>query len=231
MNCFYQPDLSISHLTPEESHHAVRVLRLRVNEALELTDGKGTWCEAVLTSVDANKSGFRITKTTKIPKRSFSVHLVIAPTKNADRMEWMVEKCTEVGIEKISFIRCRASERTSMSLDRLQKVTLSAMKQSRQAWLPALEEMLPMADFLAHPVAGQKFIAHVDASNPSHLLNVAKPGGDYVILIGPEGDFSGEELELAISKGFQKVNLGPTRLRTETAGIYAVMGLAQTNRG
>ena len=203
---------------------------MRVNDALELTDGKGSLSQAVLTSVDEHKAAFRVTQTTKIPKRPFSIHLAIAPTKNIDRMEWMVEKCVEIGIDKISFVRCKTSERPSIPMERLTKLTISAMKQSKQAWLPEVNDMVDFRDLFGRINEYQRFIAHVDASNPNHLATVAKPGGSYVLLVGPEGDFTNTEISLAISNDFKKVSLGPNRLRTETAGLYGVMALQLLNK-
>lgn len=226
---FYQPDLTYSHLTPEESQHALKVLRLRVGDAIEVTDGLGTMVSAELTSTEGKNASFRILSSKKLPKREPSLHLAIAPTKNIDRMEWLVEKCTEIGIDKITFIRCKTSERPSVPFERLQKLALSAMKQSRQAWLPQLTDMTSFKDFVGSVAEPQRFIAYVDASNPDLLSRLVKPVGDQVLLIGPEGDFTKEELDLAIERGFKKVSLGPNRLRTETAGLVGVViiGMSQ----
>lgn len=196
---------------------------MRSGDALELADGKGNLCQATFTTIDERKAGFQITGKHYIPKRSFSIHLAIAPTKNIDRMEWLVEKVTEIGLEKITFVRCKTSERPSVPLERLQKLAISAMKQSRQAWLPELVEMTPFRDFIERVNEPQRFIAYVDSTNPDQLLKMVKSVGDRVLLIGPEGDFTNEELEIALNGGFIKVNLGPTRLRTETAGLVGVV--------
>lgn len=229
MALFYQPDLNDPHLTLEESRHAVKVLRMRSGDTLELTDGKGSLCKATLTTLDERKTGFVVTGKQSIPKRSFSIHLAIAPAKNIDRMEWMVEKCTEIGIEKITFVRCKTSERPSVPLERLQKLAISAMKQSKQSWLPELVDMILFKDFLGSITEDQRFIAHVDERNPDHLASVVKSGGDYVLLVGPEGDFTSEELTDAVAHGFRKVSLGSNRLRTETAGVYGVVTLSGCN--
>jgi len=228
---FYQPDLTIPHLTPEESHHAVRVLRLRAGDAIELTDGKGTLCNAALSQPDERKSAFTLSETRRIPPSPYSIHLAIAPTKNIDRMEWLVEKATEIGLAKITFLRCKTSERPSVPLERLQKLAVSAMKQSKQAWLPEVSDMVPFKDFLTTVTEEQRFIAYVDDTNPDQLFAVAKPGGNYMLLIGPEGDFTAEELAQAIAAGFRKVSLGPHRLRTETAGLHGVSALNLKNTG
>jgi 16S rRNA (uracil1498-N3)-methyltransferase len=137
-------------------------------------------------------------------------------------MEWLVEKCTEIGMDKITFVRCKTSERPSVPLERLQKLVLSAIKQSKQAWLPEVADMIAFKEFLTTVTEEQRFIAYVDEANPDHLLRVSKPVGNVVLLIGPEGDFSPEELTLALATGFRKVSLGGNRLRTETAGLVAV---------
>lgn len=229
MALFYQPDLTVPHLTPEESHHAIRVLRLRTGDSIELTDGKGALASAILTSTDERKAGFSLKSTQQIPGRSYRVHLAIAPTKNIDRMEWLVEKVTEIGIDKITFVHCKTSERPSVPLERLQKLVVSAMKQSKQVCLPVITDIVQFKDFLPTVTEDQRFIAFVDESNPDHLSKVAKPGGKYLILIGPEGDFTAAELSMALANGFRKVSLGPNRLRTETAGVYGVTALNLAN--
>ncbi len=226
---FYQPDLELSHLTPEESHHAIHVLRMRIGDAIEVTDGLGTLASATLTTTESRNAGFRVLTSRRTPKREPSIHLAIAPTKNIDRMEWLVEKCTEIGVDKITFVRCRTSERPSIPLERLQKLALSAMKQSRQSWFPKLVDMTPFKDFVAHVAEPLRFIAYVDETNPHHLSTLLKPKGDRVLLIGPEGDFANDELDQALGHGFKKVSLGPNRLRTETAGLYSVVLMAASS--
>lgn len=190
---------------------------------MEVTDGKGTLARAELTSDEKRNAAFRVMESHKIPRRVSTIHLAIAPTKNIDRMEWMVEKCTEIGVDKITFLRCKTSERPTVPLERLQKLALSAMKQSRQAWLPELVDMIPFRDFVGRVNEPQRFIAYVDTTNPAYLSTVVKPKDNRVLLIGPEGDFTTEELDLALGNGFRKVSLGPNRLRTETAGVVGVV--------
>ncbi len=221
MALFYQPEISSGILAPEESRHAIKVLRLESGAVIELTDGKGNLYQARLTEHDPRHCAFKITKTISIPKRNFSIHIGIAPAKNADRMEWMVEKCVEIGIEKISFLLCKTSERKTISMERLNKIIISAIKQSRQAWLPALYGMMPFGKFIETCDASQKFISSVDENNPNHLAQMVSPRMDYAVLIGPEGDFTKGEIEQAISHGFRMATLGPNRLRTETAGLTA----------
>lgn len=230
MPTFYQSEISIGHLLAEESKHAAKVLRLREGDEIELTDGKGNFYQGRITKPDPRQCEFEIIQQAVIPKRDFFIHLAIAPTKNADRMEWMVEKCVEVGIEKISFILCKTSERKSVNMERLEKIAISAMKQSKQAWLPDLVQMVTIENFIGQCTERHKFIAYVDDKNPVHLKNQGTVGSDYIVLVGPEGDFTKEELTIAISSGFQKVSLGLTRLRTETAGLTAVMTLNLLNQ-
>lgn len=229
MNVFYQPHIEDQfELAQEETHHALRVLRLQPGEKILVTDGKGTLAEAVIDKTTKTLCHCRVAKLTKVPPPSFSFHLAIAPTKNTDRMEWLVEKCVEIGISEISFMRTQHSERKRVNSDRLLKVAISAMKQSQQAWLPRLNTEVDFDSLLALSVE-QKFIAHVDATNPVHLAQAAKAGKNTLVLIGPEGDFTNEELTAALKHGFVKVSLGANRLRTETAGLVACCLLNSVN--
>ncbi len=227
---FYQPEISLGHLPEEESRHAVKVLRLSEGSVCDITDGKGQYVQAQLTSADARKCPFIIISKRVIPRRSFSIHLAIAPTKNMDRMEWMLEKCVEIGIERISFLHCKTSERKSINMERVEKIAVSAMKQSQQAWLPDLAPLAPFAPFVKECNDKLKFIATVDKQNQGHLKDLAPAGAHYAVLIGPEGDFTREELAAAGSAGFLSVSLGPNRLRTETAGLFAVTVLNLINQ-
>lgn len=227
---FYQPDFSLGHLPEDESRHAIKVLRLNEGAECDLTDGKGNYARAQLIKPDPRRCPFKVIQTETHPQRPFSIHLAIAPTKNMDRMEWLVEKCIEIGVEKISFLRCKTSERTSMNMERMEKIAISAMKQSQQAWLPKLKAITPLTAFVRECPEKMKFIATVDKKNPVQLKDVAPPQSEYVILIGPEGDFTVEELAMAASAGFQAVGLGPNRLRTETAGLMAVTALNLINQ-
>ncbi len=230
MNLFFQPAVSegVNHLTAEESYHAFRVLRLSVGDEIKITDGKGVLYQATITSIDSKKCGFKINTEKKIPKKSYYIHIAIAPTKNTDRIEWFVEKAVEIGIHEISFILCKNSERKVLNIERIEKIAVSAMKQSQQPWIPTLHPLQPLNDILKQQ-ADQKFIGHVDSSNPVHLKAIAKPNKSYLVLIGPEGDFSNEELNTALQAGFEKVSLGENRLRTETAGLTACQTLQFVN--
>lgn len=230
MNLFYQPLIpeGVYHLDAEESRHAVRVLRMKEADQLHLTDGKGFFYWAQITKADSKKCEFEITSKNQIAKKDYQIHIAIAPTKNADRMEWFVEKATEIGIDEISFLLCKNSERKVINIDRINKIAVAAMKQSQQAWLPKLNEIIPYKKIF-EAQAEQKFIAYVDSTNPSHLKSLTLRKKNYLILIGPEGDFSKEELELALKNEHQKVSLGLNRLRTETAGLVAVQSLHLIN--
>lgn len=223
MNLFYQPLIheGIHHLDAEESRHCVKVLRKKTGELIHLTDGKGFFYEAAILKNDPAQCDFKITSKTPEPPKDFFIHIAIAPTKNADRIEWFVEKAVEFGVNKVSLIECEHSERIFSKTDRLKKIAVTAMKQSLKATLPQIEGLLRLDSLIACADEDQKFIAHVDQSNPLHLKDAARKGLRYLVLIGPEGDFSTKELQLAKEKDFQKISLGSSRLRTETAGIAA----------
>jgi len=191
-----------------------------MGDHLELTDGAGFLYRAFISDADSKNCSFTILEKKEIPVRDFSISMAIAPTKNMDRTEWFVEKAVEIGVEQIHFVSCKNSERKTVNLDRLTKIAVSAMKQSGQARLPYLTDMIPFKEILLHN-ASQKFICYVDATNPDQLKTVASPKMSYLVLIGPEGDFSKEEIQMATEQGFKKVSLGPHRLRTETAALTA----------
>ncbi|MBI1768199.1 MAG: 16S rRNA (uracil(1498)-N(3))-methyltransferase [Bacteroidetes bacterium] len=222
MNLFYQPGIpqGIHHLDREESHHVIRVLRMTEGQNLDLTDGQGFFYDAKIVRADPKKCEFEVTEKRQDTKKDFHIHIAIAPTKNADRIEWFIEKATEIGIDQISFMLCKNSERKVINHERVEKVAVSAMKQSQQAWLPRLSQMTHF-DEIVSAQADQRCIAYVDAKNTKHLQSYASSGKKYLVLIGPEGDFSKEELSQAMNNGFEKVSLGPNRLRTETAGLVA----------
>lgn len=226
---FYVPDAaSVSELPTDEAQHAVRVLRLQAGDELMLMDGQGAFYRAEVTVASNHHCGFRIMET--LPQQrpwQGNVHLAIAPTKMLERMEWMTEKAVEVGIDGITFLDCRFSERRQVKLPRLEKIVVAAMKQSRKAWKTQLEEMTPFADFIKTPRSGHRFIAHCYEEVPrTYLFDELRtlPADDPVtILVGPEGDFSIDEVREAVAQGYQSVHLGKSRLRTETAGLSAVM--------
>jgi 16S rRNA (uracil1498-N3)-methyltransferase len=222
VNLFYLPKIANghTHLDAEESRHVVKVLRKVAGDELTITDGNGFFYQARITIADAKKCAFEIVSKEEFPKRNYCIHIAIAPTKNIDRTEWFVEKAVEIGIDKITFFQSKTSERKTINLERIQKIAISAMKQSQQAWLPTISGMIPFKEIVKEQ-ASQKFIAHVDFQNKIHLKNVVKPSQSYLILIGPEGDFADDEVILANEHQFIKVSFGANRLRTETAGLVA----------
>jgi 16S rRNA (uracil1498-N3)-methyltransferase len=223
VNLFYQPRIpeGILYLDEDESRHCIKVLRRKKGDTLHITDGCGIFYNARITSEDISKCTFEITSTIKDSQRDFKVRIAISPTKNADRIEWFIEKAVELGVDSITLIDCKHTERTHIKLDRLLKVAVSAMKQSVKARLPKIDSLTHVDAFIKSATSEGKFIAYVDAANPVHLKDAAKANQDCIVLIGPEGDFSVDELQLALENGFQKVSLGASRLRTETAGLAA----------
>ena len=233
MNLFYQPGIpeGVLYLDADESRHCVKVLRKKAGDVISLTDGDGFFYEAVITKADANQCAFEIRTRTPVPEKDFFIHIAVSPTKNADRIEWFVEKATEFGVDKISLMDCKNTERSFIKTDRLNKVAVSAMKQSLKPLVPVIsDQLLQFTEVVEHCQEEEKYIAFVDASNPLHLKDVVKPGNSYCVLIGPEGDFSPEELRTALESGFKKVSLGPSRLRTETAAVAACHVLNLVNQ-
>ena len=237
MSLFYFPQPLIEgqtiQLDDNEARHAAGVLRAKIGDKITVTNGFGTMAEACIISntsknfsliVDSINSNYR-----PIP---YTLHVAIAPTKNIDRYEWFLEKSTEIGISKITPILSSHSERKVVKFDRSEKILISAMKQSQKAFLPALDELTPIKSFLEQTstITAQKFIAHCDdEQSKTELFHSLEPNREYIILIGPEGDFSPEEVELAHKYGFKSVALGSERLRTETAALYATTVAATKN--
>ncbi|MCE7992443.1 MAG: 16S rRNA (uracil(1498)-N(3))-methyltransferase [Roseivirga sp.] len=224
MLLFYQPEIGngVHHLNEEESRHAVKVLRLGTGQEIDLTNGQGQFYKARITEAHQKRCGFDISETKTVAPFPVHRHLAIAPTKNIDRLEWFVEKAVEFGVDRITPIICDHSERRIVKRERLHKKAVSAMKQSLKAWFPQIDEAMPYKSFLNQAEADQKFIAYVDNDNTDYLSKLKKASGSHLVLIGPEGDFSENEVRLAIESGFTTVSLGPSRLRTETAAIAAV---------
>ncbi len=224
MHLFYTPDIhsgDLYTLNEEESRHCSRVLRLKEGDTVFLTDGKGTLFETVVDSDSFRKTTVRITSIrTDWGARSYRLHIAIAPTKAFDRFEWFLEKATEIGIDQITPLICEHSERKTIHQERLNRVLIAALKQSIKATLPVLNTPEPFQTFIDHPGSAKKLIAHYDPQN-THLKDNYSRGDGVLILIGPEGDFSPEELHQARDAGFVPVNLGSARLRTETAGVVA----------
>lgn len=226
MHQFFVEDLSQSvvALSPEESRHAASVLRVRNGLSVLVTDGRGLMCHAEVVDVSGKSVSLKITeRIADYGRRSYELCVAVAPTKNIDRYEWFLEKATEIGIDRITPLLCSHSERKVVKRDRSEKVVLAAVKQSQKAYVPQIDELTPFATFLRDlPADAQLFIAHCDPDGDKHeLKELLLSGGSYVILIGPEGDFSPSEVDLAHKAGFRSVALGLSRLRTETAALYA----------
>lgn len=225
MNLFYIPDSTdnLVELPPDEARHCVQVLRHGVGDIIHWVDGKGTFFRGPI--VEASKRTCKVQVQERIAgfgHRPFRLHLAVAPTKQIDRLEWLLEKATEIGVDEITLLLCAHSERRQLRVDRLEKVLVAAMKQSLKACLPILHDLTPFAPFVRQlPATSQGFIAYVDTEQTQHLKDRCQAGRDVCILIGPEGDFHPDELQLALDQGFQQVSLGPSRLRTETAGMVA----------
>jgi 16S rRNA (uracil1498-N3)-methyltransferase len=224
MHIFYTPEISGNGyvLDETESKHAVKVLRLNRGDKITLVDGRGGFFTAEIADPNPKRCSVQvISSTLNYGLTNFEVHIAIAPTKNIERMEWFLEKATEIGVTRVTPLLCRYSERKEIKHDRLEKVMVSAMKQSLKAYLPKLDELTKFNELINQPFSGQKFIAHCDDQHRDLLRNLVEPNRDYLILIGPEGDFSSEEIEMAMQAGFLPVSLGNSRLRTETAGVVA----------
>ncbi|MGL4852391.1 MAG: 16S rRNA (uracil(1498)-N(3))-methyltransferase [Phocaeicola sp.] len=224
MHLFYTPDIATcSELPEEEAGHCLRVLRLSSGDQIRLTDGKGSFYDAVITTATNKRCQIEILQ--EDPQEKIwngHLHLAIAPTKNMDRIEWFAEKATEIGFDELTFLQCRYSERKVLKEERIEKILVSAMKQSLKATKPILNSLIPFKTFINQEFSGQKFIAHCHDTGAKPLLKeILQPELDALVLIGPEGDFSEEEVQLALENGFQPISLGKARLRTETAALVA----------
>ena len=234
MQLFFQEkiDLPITYLDEEESRHLVKVLRKKQGDQIRLTDGRGMVFDCVILEANQKKTSLKVLASSEVPEDSFQIHLAIAPTKSPDRMEWMVEKITEIGFHELTLLETMNSERSFLKTDRLHKKVISACKQSLKYRIPGLYQTTKLSALIkSKDFEGfQKFIAYVDEAHENHLLDVARPGGKYLILIGPEGDFDPKEIKEALEGGFTPISLGKSRLRTETAGLAAVQMIQVLNR-
>ncbi len=233
---FYVPNASsVNELPEEEAQHAVRVLRMEMGDEMMLMDGEGIFYRAIVTEATKKRCLYRIEETLPQERQwQPHLHLAMAPTKNMDRTEWFAEKATEIGFDELTFLRCRWSERTVIKTERVEKILVSAMKQSHKAWKPILNEMVDFKAFLQeikerenrNGKVMRKFICHCyeeeGLGEKVALKDALKSGEDVLVMVGPEGDFSIDEVKMAEAKGFQSVSLGKSRLRTETAALVAV---------
>lgn len=230
MKLFLTSDTSGNYatLSAEESKHCIRVLRMGVGDELWVTSGDGVMCRARVSNPDDKACEVEILeRDPEYQHRPFHLHLAVAPTKNTARIEWLVEKAVEIGIDRITPVICDHSERGNQKIDRLEKIALSAMKQSLKAQKPEIDEPVKLIDFIRQQEHSHatKMVCYCSGDERHTLHELYKPGTDVLVLIGPEGDFSPKEIGLALETGFLPVTLGSCRLRTETAGLYAVTAL------
>jgi 16S rRNA (uracil1498-N3)-methyltransferase len=228
---FYDSEMN-GCLPEDEAKHAVRVLRLAIGDEIHLMDGRGTFYRARITSASNHKCCYQVIEThPQLPDWMGHLHLAMAPTKLNDRVEWFAEKATEIGFDELSFLDCQFSERKVIKTDRIDRILISAMKQSHKAHKPVVEELVTFKQFISKPWEGKKYIAHCLSESGSlpFLYDILEAEGDATVLIGPEGDFSAEEVAMAEQAGFQSISLGESRLRTETAALVATyqMNLAK----
>lgn len=223
MHIFFAPNITQNNELPEEeAQHCIRVLRLCNGDEIVITDGKGHFHKAVITVASPKKCLVEITES--IEQEALwtgKLHMAVAPTKNMDRNEWFAEKATEIGMDELTFLNCRYSERKIIKNERIEKILISAVKQSLKARIPQLNPMVSFEEFIQQNYPGDKFIAHCNEGKKIPLEKALTKGNEAVILIGPEGDFSQEEVEQAIQHGFIPISLGKSRLRTETAALVA----------
>lgn len=227
---FYVPDAANQvELPAEEATHALRVLRLKGGDEIFLMDGEGSFFRAEVTAASSKRCLFEI-KEEMPQQRAWKghIHLAIAPTKMMERIEWMAEKATEIGFDELSFLNCQFSERKVVKTPRIDKIVISAVKQSHKAWKPVVNELVSFKEFIQIPRPGRKFICHCyeEVEKKDFFTEISRiqnaDAGDITVLVGPEGDFSIDEVRLALENGYESVSLGTSRLRTETAGLVAV---------
>jgi 16S rRNA (uracil1498-N3)-methyltransferase len=217
-------------LTPEESWHCAKVLRKKKGDVIQLIDGKGNFFEGIISVVSEKQCAVDITKgPMHQTKRDYYLHLAIAPTKQIDRVEWMLEKAVEIGIDEISFIECKNSERTVVKMDRMAKIIESAVKQSLQAFIPKINDLQSFRNCVTTSTCTHKLIAHCFDTQKTNIKAIDFKNTSSVILIGPEGDFTKEEVEISMKMDFKAISLGKNRLRTETAGLYACQAVSILN--
>lgn len=234
---FYVPNTGQENEMPtEEALHALRVLRIKSGDEINLMDGVGNFYRAEVTLAATKRCLYEVKEVLpQQPAWHGHVHLAIAPTKVMDRIEWMAEKATEIGFDELSFLNCKFSERKTMRTVRLDKIVISAVKQSHKAWKPIVNQMVSFKEFIAQPRKGRKFICHCyeEFEKVDLMTELQKPydeDADVTVLVGPEGDFSVDEVKLAIANGYESASLGTSRLRTETAGLMSVAMANLTRR-
>ncbi len=234
MHLFYSSQINPSQiytLDKEESTHCVKVLRLKEGDYIYITDGKGNLHKTQIIEASPRSCSVRVVETQEeFEKRDYHIHVAIAPTKNNSRLEWFLEKATEIGIDQITPIICQNSERNTLKLDRLEKILISAMKQSLKAYLPQINPPTTFIELIPSITQTHKFIATCNEEGRKLIKDLYKPNQNVFIAIGPEGDFTKEEIQKAEENGFKKISLGKERLRTETAGLYVTAAIHQINQ-
>lgn len=225
MQIFYTPSINgnVIFLGEDESKHCIRVMRMTKGSMVNLVDGKGNLYKGIISKPDARGCEITVTEVfSDFEKRNYSLHIAISPVKNNDRFEWFIEKCVEIGIDFITPLICRNTEKTSVKTERINNIIISAMKQSVKAFKPLLNAPVTFTEFVKQEIHGTGLIAHCNQEIKRYSIDqVCRKGEDTTIMIGPEGDFSEEEIRMAIGNGYKPVHLGKSRLRTETAGIAA----------
>ena len=231
---FYAPEILENPELPEgESLHCSRVLRMKEGDKIYITDGRGSRYVCIIEKAHPGHTKVRIEEREEFSKeRNYNLVLAVAPTKNSDRMEWMVEKAVEIGIDKIVLLKCERSERKVIRPERLEKVMISAMKQSLSVYLPEITDITDFKRFITDiSIESQKYFGYCSENYPrKSFVKECRPGGEVVVMIGPEGDFTSSEVKMAVDKGFIPVSFGEKRLRTETAGVFAVCGVNIINQ-
>ncbi len=235
MQLFYNANIAESakevHFEKEESRHITKVLRMKEGDGFNLTNGKGILFEAEIISAHPKGCIAKILSREFRKPLPYRLHLAVAPTKLNDRYEWFLEKATEIGVSQITPIICDHSERKTIKMDRYEKIIQAALKQSLRSYLPVLEEAISFEQFIQNTLktTNSKFIAHCEDTERKSLKSLLVPKEDTIVIIGPEGDFSQREIELALSAGYIPITLGDSRLRTETAAVVACHSVAFVN--
>jgi len=224
MDIFYSDNINdnIIELSVAESRHCIKVMRKKRGDTVIVLDGNGCRYTATIIEVDKKNILLEIKDIDKIPQNTMKLHLIISPTKSHDRIDWLIEKATEIGVKEISFIKCCRTERKKVNIDRIRRISISAIKQSGQFYIPKINDMSCYNEIVSNICADQRFIAHLEKEDKKHLVDVYGKSKDCCILIGPEGDFTNDEINFAKENNFQSISLGKSTLRTETAGVFAV---------
>jgi 16S rRNA (uracil1498-N3)-methyltransferase len=238
MHLFYKPDLKVDQgqvgwkfiLDGDEARHGIKVMRLQVSDKLRVTDGKGHMITAEVVEMDKRTCTLLVLEVEYKEERPFHLHIALAPTKNSARFEWFLEKATEMGIEEITPVICKRSVRNKLNMARSEKVVISAVKQSLNSYCPQLNEPITFKEFVSKTPLVEKYIAYYESVNQQFLRDAYLKGKDVVILVGPEGDFTDEEVAMAKENGFRSVSLGNTRLRTETAALASCFTINLMNQ-